>query len=165
MTLISSPPPVRATTRVLLLDQQNRILLLKGRPHANAKGEGVWFTVGGALERGETHHEAAAREIVEETGIRDFELGAVVWLREGVLAIPEPTYFREQYIVARCQGRKPRRDGWTDLERQLIDDIRWWSLHDLLTTAERVFPPGLARFLPPILADVFPEPPHSIPWD
>lgn len=165
MTLISSPYPVRPTTRVLLLDRQDRILLLKGRPHANAAGEGAWFTVGGGVEPGETHRDAAAREIVEETGILDFELGDVVWVREGVLAIPQPTHFREQYIVARCAGSDPRRDGWTALERELIDDIRWWTLHDLQSTTERVFPPGLAGLLPPILAGAVPQPPCRIPWD
>mgnify|MGYP003386013074 FL=1 len=165
MTLTSPKHPLRPTTRVLLLDRQDRILLLKGRPHANAKGEGAWFTVGGGLEPGETHHDAAAREIVEETGFHDFELGAVVWVREGVLAIPEPTHFREQYIVARCQGREPRRDGWTSVERELIEDIRWWTLDDLQTTAERVFPPGLAGLLSPILRGLFPATPLSIPWD
>ncbi len=160
------PPihPLRPTARVLLLDRQDRILLLKGRLPANPQGEGSWFTVGGGIEPGETSHAAAAREILEETGIREFELGPIVWLREGVLEIPEPRHFREHYIVARCEGLEPSRAGWTALERDLIDDIRWWTLAALRSTPDRVFPPGLTDLLPAILAGVFPSEPQRIPW-
>ncbi len=154
----------RPTARVLLLDRSDRILLMRGRLPGRAEGPASWFTVGGGLEPGETHHEAAAREILEETGITAFELGPVVWIREGVLHIPEPRYFQEQYILARCDGVEPERAGWTELELDLIDDIRWWTLAELAGTEDRVFPPGLASLLPPVLAGAFPDEPLRIPW-
>jgi len=156
--------PERPTARVLLLDRADRILLLKGRLPGAPKGPGSWFTVGGGVEAGETFVQAAAREIREETGIADAVLGPVVWVREGVMRMPEPTLFKECYIVARCEGAEPTREGWNALERDLIDDIRWWTLGELVMTTERVFPPGLARRLPPILAGQFPAEPELIPW-
>lgn len=158
-------PPERPTARVLLLDRSDRILLLKGRLPGHPERSGAWFTVGGGVEAGETFVEAAAREIREETGIADAVLGPVVWVREGVLRIPEPRLFRECYIVARCGGAEPTREGWNALERELIDDIRWWTLGELTMTVEAIFPPGLARRLPPILAGRFPADPELIPWD
>ncbi|WP_293904229.1 NUDIX domain-containing protein [Phenylobacterium sp.] len=160
----ASATPVRPTARVLLLDRDDRILLMKGRLPGRPPGHGAWFTIGGGVEAGETYLEAAAREIREETGIAEFELGPAVWLREGVLGIPEPTLFREQYIVARCHGAEPSRAGWNALERDLIDDIRWWTVQALTTTQEPVFPPGLAR-LPRVLAGDLPAEPRRIPWD
>lgn len=160
-----SEHPLRPTARVLLLDRSDRILLLRGRLPGRPEGPSSWFTVGGGLEPGETHHEAAAREILEETGIVTFELGPVVWVREGVLHIPDPTYFQEQYILARCDGAAPDRGGWTELERDLIDDIRWWTLAELAVTEDRVFPPGLADLLPPVLAGELPDEPRLIPWE
>ena len=154
----------RPTARVLLLDRQDRILLLKGRLPGAPEGLGSWFTVGGGVEAGETFVQAAAREIREETGIADAVLGPVVWVREGVLRIPEPMLFKECYIVARCEGAEPTREGWNALERDLIDDIRWWTLGELAMTADQVFPPGLARRLPPIVAGQFPAEPELIPW-
>jgi 8-oxo-dGTP diphosphatase len=161
---LSRAQPERPTARVLLFDPDNRILLMKGRLPAARERPGVWFTVGGGVEPGETYAEAAKREIIEESGIEDFILGPVVWLREGVMLMPTPTLFKEQYFVARCAGGEPVRKAWTEVEHDLIDDIRWWSLPELMTTADRVFPPGLVGRLPPLLAGRVPKEPERIPW-
>jgi 8-oxo-dGTP pyrophosphatase MutT (NUDIX family) len=156
--------PERPTTRVLLFDPAGRILLMKGLLPKAPPGAGAWFPVGGGVEPGETHLEAAAREIREETGVTAFELGPIVWTRQGVLHIPQPTLFKEVYVVARCAGGDPDRAGWEEAEREYIDDIRWWPQPDLAATPDRVFPPGLAHRLPPLIAGRYPAEPLQIPW-
>ena len=155
----------RPTARVVLLDPADRLLLMRGRLPGAAPGAGAWFTIGGAIEPGETPREAAAREIVEETGFLNVELGPVVWLRTGILQIPNPALFRESYFIARCPGGEPTRAGWDALESALIDDIRWWSHAEIAGSRERIFPPGLSTLLPPLLAGVLPLEPLQIPWD
>lgn len=156
--------PKRPTVRVVLLDPANRILLMKGRLPSAKDGPGAWFTVGGGVEPGETYVEAAAREIREETGIVDFTLGSVVWLRQGVMRLPEPTLLVEQYILARCEAAEPVRDGWNALEKELIDDIRWWTQAELAMTTDAVFPPGLAERVAGLIAGDLPDEPVEIPW-
>ena len=156
----------RLTARVLLFDAEGRLLLMKGRLPSDPHAPGAWFTVGGGAERGETVLEAAAREVREETGLTDVELGPVVWRREGVLRLAddEPVFFDEHYVLARCAGGEPVRHGWQADEHHLIDDIRWWTPAELKATGERVFPPGLAQLLDEVLDGQAPAAPRWIPW-
>jgi 8-oxo-dGTP pyrophosphatase MutT (NUDIX family) len=154
----------RLTARVLLFDPRARILLMKGRLPSGPNAPAAWFTVGGGAEPGETVLEAAAREIREETGFTDAELGPVVWRREGPLHLAngELVLFKEHYVVARCAGGEPSRDGWDAMERALVEDIRWWTLADLTICPEVVHPIGLTDLLPDILAGRYPATPREI---
>lgn len=157
--------PNRLTARVLLFDPQDRLLLMKGRLPGASAGAGAWFTIGGGAAPGETVAQAAAREIVEETGFTAFELGPVIWRREGALTLATgAVWMDEHYLLARCPGGDPARHGWQADEHALIDDIRWWTHAELLATDERVFPPGLAGRLGAILAGDLPAEPLAIPW-
>jgi len=139
--------------------------MMKGRLPGAAPGQGAWFTVGGGAAPGESVMDAAAREIVEETGFTAFELGPVVWRREGALALAgETVWMDEHYVLARCPGGDPVRHGWQADEHALIDDIRWWTLAELTATTERVFPPGLPGLLTDLLAGDPPAEPRAIPW-
>lgn len=154
----------RLTARVLLFDPEGRLLLMKGRL-PGLPPPGAWFTVGGGAEPGEGVLEAAAREIREETGFEDFELGPVVWRREGELALAKgPVWMDEHYVLARCPGGDPARHGWQADEHALIDDIRWWTHDELLATGERLFPPGLPDLLHDIVAGRLPAEPLTIRW-
>jgi 8-oxo-dGTP pyrophosphatase MutT (NUDIX family) len=143
----------RTTARVLLLDPAGRILLMKGRLPSDPSAQGAWFTIGGGVEPGETLMQAAAREIVEETGFTDAALGPVLWRGEQILLDRQqrPVRFLEHFILARCAGGEPSRAGWQALEREFVDDIRWWSHADLAKAAEPVFPRDLVTRLADIL--------------
>jgi 8-oxo-dGTP pyrophosphatase MutT (NUDIX family) len=144
----------RPTARVLLLDPEGRILLMKGRLPGAPDAPGAWFTVGGGVEAGESLEAAALREIREETGFIDVALGPRLWEAEVIRHDRKgrPVLVREAFILARCPGGEPSRAGWQALEREFIDDIRWWTLADLAACAEPVFPPDLAARLAAILA-------------
>ena len=68
MTDRSTIPLMRRAARVLPFDAEDRVLLLYSRDPARPT-EPYWCTIGGAVEPGETPAEAAAREMVEETGL------------------------------------------------------------------------------------------------
>jgi len=151
----------RPTARVLLLDPEGRILLMKGRLPSHPQGPSFWFTIGGGVEPGESIQEAAAREIVEESGLTDAVLGEVAWYREVIMADAdhEPRLFQEHYIVARTAGGALSRAGWLPHEHALTDALRWWTLDELRLTDETVFPETIAELLPDVLAGATrPEP-------
>jgi 8-oxo-dGTP pyrophosphatase MutT (NUDIX family) len=143
----------RLTARVLLLDPQGRILLMKGRLPSDPTAPGAWFTVGGGVEPGETLGEAALREIREETGFEDADVGPVLWEGEQLHHDRKgrPVRVLERFMVARCAGGEPGRAGWQALELEFVDDIRWWTHAELAACEEPVFPPDLAARLAEVL--------------
>ena len=81
---------VRRTSRLILLDGDDRVLLFLVedttvfRPNDPSPAV-YWVTPGGSLEPGESHEDAARRELWEETGISGLEPGPWVAVGEPLL--------------------------------------------------------------------------------
>lgn len=56
--------PVTLGVRCIVIDEQDRILLVRHR------GTNQWFLPGGMIQKNETLSQAAARELEEETGVK-----------------------------------------------------------------------------------------------
>lgn len=154
-----APAPMREriTARVLLFAPDGRLLLMKGRLPSDPASPGAWFTIGGGVEAGEDLVQAARREIREETGFEPGPVSPVLWRGEQIHFDRKgrPIRVLENFMVARCAGGRPSRAGWQALEREFIDDVRWWTLAELENLAEPVFPPDLAARWASILAGAF----------
>ena len=73
-------PFVRPTARAVVIDPEGRVLLFRVLDPRG--GDRIyWITPGGGVQGAETFEEAVRREIWEETGFKDFELGPCVWER------------------------------------------------------------------------------------
>ncbi len=147
--MIEEEPTVRRAARVVLLDEAERVLLVR----FEYGGRSWWVVPGGGLEEGETHEGAARREVVEETGLnlRDRELGPWVWSREHVFSFEGRLYRQvERYFVATVSAFTPHPSVTGLVESLVLRDLRWWTLEELDATTEEFAPeelPALARGL------------------
>jgi 8-oxo-dGTP pyrophosphatase MutT (NUDIX family) len=140
--------PVRHAGRVIVLDPGHRVLLLR---YDDALPNGRhWTTPGGGLVDGEDYAEAAARELAEETGWTD-----VVLLREVHQRSLTMEYggrlIRQHERTFLARTSRPARPLGDVAEMHAEDGIaawRWWTLAELDSTAEVIWPaelPGLIR--------------------
>ncbi|GAB3599325.1 hypothetical protein GCM10027446_31040 [Angustibacter peucedani] len=148
------PAPVRPTVRVLVVDPDDRVLLMRARASDGAR---FWFPPGGGVEPGETMRAAACRELREELGldVREQDLGPCVWTRRHLLGGPGAGRLdlRERWHLLRVAAFAPDRAGWTDLEVSTIDALRWWTADELRATDDVLTPSALPDLLPRLLDD------------
>ncbi|MGN9845739.1 NUDIX hydrolase [Nonomuraea sp. H19] len=147
-------PLRRFTARVLPIDDQGRVLLLCGfdpeRPD-----QLFWFTIGGAMEGGETLREAAARELFEEVGIRagakDFSgpygTNTIEFCWAGYAITQDQTF-----VAIRVGDAAVSFDHMEQIEKDTTTAYRWWSAEELESTEEIFFPEDLAAILRKVTA-------------
>ncbi|MEV6109803.1 NUDIX hydrolase [Streptomyces sp. NPDC051940] len=141
------PTERRTVARVVLLDPEDRVLLLHGYEPADPS-DTWWFTPGGGLEGAETREEAALRELKEETGITDVELGPVLWQRQCAFSFDGRRWEQDEwYFLARTARTSVSTDGWSELEQRSVTGLRWWTSGELSATRETVYPTTLAELL------------------
>ncbi|WP_336922064.1 NUDIX hydrolase [Aquipuribacter sp. SD81] len=140
----------RRSGRVLVLDGTGRVLLLQGHDASAPEAGSWWFTPGGGLEPGETPVQAAARELWEETGLRDLPLAGPVAEREAEFTFEGVDYRQhEQFFVVRVGGTDlvVAPAAHTELEVRSMLGWRWWSAAELSATTDTVHPEWLAGWL------------------
>ncbi|SDG75875.1 NUDIX hydrolase [Klenkia brasiliensis] len=159
---------VRPTARVLVLDPAGRVLLFGGRltaPDAVPGDVQWWYTPGGGVEEGESLRAAAVRELAEETGLvaDPADLEGPVWLRRHVGEFGGRVVdSRETFFVLRDVEHVVDVAGRTELEVLADEPHRWWSLAEVVASAEAFAPRELADLLPALLAGPWTGPPRVV---
>ncbi|TAJ81887.1 NUDIX domain-containing protein [Reyranella sp.] len=140
----------RLSARFLILNDAGLVLLFRFvHKRGPLAGQDFWATPGGGVEEGETLEQAAVRELAEETGLRRDDLGTEIVRREVVLQLPdgEHAISDERYFVVRVADDILSWENWTDFEREVMVEHRWWSRQELRQTEATVWPENLAEML------------------
>lgn len=112
-------------------------------------GLGYWYLPGGGIRPRETLEAAAARELREESGIREVVLGGVIGQRGSVRFVLHGREIvqDEWYVLGRVQEARVGLGRGDDGRRDPVAGHRWWSVAELAETAQVVSPPDLAELV------------------
>ena len=154
----------RPAARVVLLDKEKQIFLVKGSDPMRPE-KGTWWEIpGGGIESGEKSEDAARRELYEECGFENVTIGPCIWTQYVEFDFAMYHFKSDERIhLAEIEKRTawdPK--GLEALEAAAFEEGRWWSLDDLLASEEQTLPERLREFLPQIVAGDLPLSPIDI---
>lgn len=149
----------RTSVRAILLTPARDVLLMRIRPPDG--GAAFWITPGGGKEPGETTEACLRRELREELGLSEYEIGPVVWRRHHTFDWgPRRISQREEYRIVEVERFEPIMSD--PIEATTLDRFRWWKHADLALATERLTPISLADIVSRFLRDGPPTEPLEV---
>lgn len=136
---------LRRAARIIVLDPATRALMFRydvpGR-------DPFWVTAGGECEPDESFEEAARRELLEETGIIADPGPQIAQLTPEFITVEgEPVQADERFFLIRVTEAAIDTSRHTALEQELMTQHRWFTLAELESWPEAVFPVNLADMI------------------
>ena len=142
----------RPAVRVVCVDGDFRVLLLRWRDPVS--GSILWEPPGGGIELGESAFDAACRELEEETGLRDAQVGRrSIAVTRDVWWAGRPFGGTEQFFAARVRDTTSGDRKLSERERASLVGQSWFTWNEICSLDERVEPPSLRD----VLIDLVPE--------
>ena len=149
----------RRAVRALLLTPEDEVLLMRIRPPDGR--DHFWIAPGGGLEPGESIADGLQRELREELGLVEFEIGPLVWRRHHTFNWDGRRIAQsEEYYIVRTQRFDPEMSD--DVEARVLHSFRWWPAGALATSEETLTPLSLAKIVADYLRDGPPPGPLDV---
>jgi 8-oxo-dGTP pyrophosphatase MutT (NUDIX family) len=156
----------RRSARVLLVNDEDRLLLFQYRNERDAE-ELYWITPGGGIDGDEDVATAAARELLEETGlvVTPETLGEPVAATGGYADLGwAKGYFLDTFFYHRVAAHDVDMSGFTDFEVRTYNEHRWWSPEEIAASTEHIVPFQLAPLVADLVAGQRPAELVVLPW-
>lgn len=144
------PRFARRAVRVLLVDEDDRVLLIEDSDLGLDPVPHWWNTPGGGVDPGESDAEAVVRELREETGLQVTEADLVGPLLERRVVhgwSDKVVDQDETFWMVRVPAFDVDTAGHTEEEQLTVVQLRWWALDALEATGDLVWPVDLRALL------------------
>ena len=157
---------LRPAVRGLIIDDLHHVLLVRLVFDHGA----FWVLPGGGVHHGESLFDALRRELNEETGLSDFEVGAHVWNRVHEFSMVDTDGVewngqRESAFLVRTK-RFVINPSLTEQQLHLenLREHKWWSIDDLASYvgSDQFAPRDLHTFVAQVLKNGPPTTPFEI---
>jgi 8-oxo-dGTP pyrophosphatase MutT (NUDIX family) len=143
---------IRQAVRALLIDPADRVLLVRFEfPTATR-----WALPGGGLEDGENHVEALRRELAEEVGLTDADIGPHIWDRLHIVPFLNGSFDgqRERVHLVRCPSFVARPQlSWERMNAEFVYELRWWTVDEIGGSEMHFVPQELHTLVTALLID------------
>lgn len=141
---------IRLASRILLYDAAGRLLLFR---FTIADRPPFWCAPGGEVEEGETYHQAARRELREETGL-DVDPGPEVArvISDFVTVQGEPVTGDDRYFRVRVADPAIDTTGHTASEQAVMREYRWFTPQEIARWGETIYPLDMPEMLARVAA-------------
>jgi 8-oxo-dGTP diphosphatase len=154
---------IRPSVRAVVVDHDDRVLLVR----FEFPNRSVWATPGGGQEPGEDDDTTLRRELDEELGLHEVEIGPHLWTRLHVIPFLDGSWDgqRERVYLVRTAAFVPHPAlTWEQLRAERVHELRWWTIAELAAAARDGvwFAP---RALPDLIADLVADGPPATPLD
>jgi TDG/mug DNA glycosylase family protein len=155
----ASGKPLRDAVRAVLLDPADRLLLVR----FVFPDREVWAPPGGGVEAGEPDEPALRRELAEECGLYEFDLGPQLWFRTHWQLGERWGGQTDRYFLVCVPAFEPSPELTADqLRAEGVDGMRWWTPGELAASTERYAPTRLPGLVAGVRADGPPPTPIQV---
>jgi 8-oxo-dGTP pyrophosphatase MutT (NUDIX family) len=158
----ASPLRIRNAARALLLTPSKHILLVRFEFPAGTR----WALPGGGLDDGEDHVTALRRELVEEVGLHNPDIGPHIWTREHRIPFINGQWDGQRehiHLVRVPQVFEPQPSlDWDTLNAEYLFELRWWHIDEIAEAPTTFVPSGLHTHAMNIIEDRIPPSPINV---
>lgn len=143
-----------AARAIVVAEADRRVLLVRFEFPAGTR----WAVPGGGIDDGETPEEAIRRELFEEVGLVDPEIGPHVWTRVHVIPFLNGMFDgqRDRFHLVRVpEAFDPQPHfSWEELNAEFVFELRWWTLAEILASDGNFAPRTLGQRLQDLFAEL-----------
>jgi 8-oxo-dGTP diphosphatase len=153
---------IREAVRAIVLAPEPAVLLVRFEfPTAT-----IWAPPGGGIEPGESADDALRRELHEEAGLVDPDIGPELWHRTHIIPFIDGSHDGQHdryFLVPVTVGFIPQPTlSWEQLRAEYVHEIAWWTPAELTEATDVLFAP---RALPRLIAELVADGPPAQPVD